>query len=194
MRRLTPWFMLLSLTVLAAGCSKQSAPADASKAAASDQAPAPSAPSAAADTRDADAPPAALANTALTPVVTSYLEIGALLASDKTEGVAPAVDALSNAIGGLATTPKLSAVQSGLASIKTDDLEAARAAFVPVSEALIATLDADPSARAGLIHVLCPMAFASKGGRWVQRTGDIKNPYEGSRMLACGAPVPWQGS
>ena len=35
------------------------------------------------------------------------------------------------------------------------------------------------------------MAFASKGGRWIQREGKIRNPFEGSRMLACGAAEPW---
>ena len=32
----------------------------------------------------------------------------------------------------------------------------------------------------------CPMAFDSKGARWIQAGEKIRNPYYGSAMLGCG--------
>ena len=37
------------------------------------------------------------------------------------------------------------------------------------------------------LHVFeCPMAPVAGKGRWLQRTGELKNPFLGSRMLTCG--------
>ena len=33
----------------------------------------------------------------------------------------------------------------------------------------------------------CPMAFDFAGASWIQREGEIMNPYYGSGMLHCGA-------
>ena len=35
------------------------------------------------------------------------------------------------------------------------------------------------------------MAFNNKGAYWVQRAGDITNPYHGMMMLHCGDKVAW---
>lgn len=33
----------------------------------------------------------------------------------------------------------------------------------------------------------CPMAFGYTGGTWLQANNKVLNPYQGSRMLHCGA-------
>ena len=44
---------------------------------------------------------------------------------------------------------------------------------------------------AGYEVVFCPMAFNNKGAYWVQKTGEIINPYHGMMMLHCGDKVAW---
>ena len=184
-------FMTLGVLVTGlAACGKTAPATDAAANAAADSVVAKDAAPGDAAAKDAPAAPAVMTGP-LAPVLTSYLEIGDLLASDKTEGVTAASGKLASALKEHATHPALAQTSDKLPALDTTELEAARAAFEPVSAAIIKALEADPAAREGLIKVLCPMAFGAKGGYWVQRDGAIRNPYEGSRMLACGAPVPW---
>jgi hypothetical protein len=65
---------------------------------------------------------------------------------------------------------------------KTADLKEAREAFKPLSASLIKYL-AENKAGKGICHeTYCPMVKAS----WLQAGKDIKNPYMGKAMLACG--------
>lgn len=57
------------------------------------------------------------------------------------------------------------------------DIKAMRLAFKPLSEA-VSKLEIPK----GLVVATCPMVDAS----WVQKDGDIRNPYYGSGMLTCG--------
>jgi hypothetical protein len=60
------------------------------------------------------------------------------------------------------------------------DLKAARAAFGPLSDAVIA---AAKGANIGEVKVAyCPMTK----GSWLQKDDTNKNPYYGSQMLTCG--------
>ena len=38
----------------------------------------------------------------------------------------------------------------------------------------------------GYAVAFCPMADDDRGARWVQKKGEIANPYFGSSMLICG--------
>ncbi|MDQ8202058.1 DUF3347 domain-containing protein [Pelagicoccus sp. SDUM812003] len=68
---------------------------------------------------------------------------------------------------------------------KASDIKAARSAFKSFSDALIAQVESHGSENAAyLMH--CPMAFNNKGASWLQDNADLKNPYYGSMMLACG--------
>ena len=70
------------------------------------------------------------------------------------------------------------------AAVVTTDIEAMRVAFKPFSENLKwQTLPEDHQL------VYCPMAFDNTGAHWVQKKGDIMNPYFGASMLHCGAPI-----
>lgn len=70
---------------------------------------------------------------------------------------------------------------------KSDKIDTARSAFLPLSETLIHTADNfgitfdDP-----VIHMHCSMAFDGKGGHWLQQGKEVRNPYYGKAMSTCG--------
>jgi hypothetical protein len=128
----------------------------------------------------AGAPALAQAPPAAQGVVAAYLEIQAALAKDTLDGVPAAAERI------VAQAPKLGAAgepvgMAATAVAKAEDLEAARAAFKPLSDAVIAVVRADPSAHEVKL-AYCPMAGAS----WLQKEETIRNPYYGSSMLICG--------
>ncbi len=64
------------------------------------------------------------------------------------------------------------------------DIEALRAEFLPLSNALL-----DSELPEGYRVAHCPMAFDYEGAYWIQKDGEIANPYYGSGMLHCGVFV-----
>ena len=120
-------------------------------------------------------------------IVKSYLEIQAQLAGDRTDGLkAPsrAIAAQAAAVGPSgATLAKAAAAIEGAA-----DITAAREAFGPLSDAVIARVQADGSkeAAADLKIAYCPMVKKS----WLQREDQVRNPYYGAQMLTCGELKP----
>lgn len=120
-------------------------------------------------------------------IVEAYLEIHSVLASDRVDGVkghARTIAAQARALGkeGADLATAAAAVESAA------DVKAARDAFGPLSEAVIARVKADPAFEAGskLRLAYCSMADAS----WLQRGEQIRNPYYGSQMLTCGELRP----
>ncbi len=61
------------------------------------------------------------------------------------------------------------------------DIKSMRTAFKPLSEEF-AVLEIP----AGYALAYCPMADDDKGARWIQKKGEIANPYFGASMLHCG--------
>jgi hypothetical protein len=123
----------------------------------------------------------------LRAVVRSYLEIQTHLAADRFAEVrAPAstLAAQAAALGknGEAIAKAAAALQSAA------DLAAAREAFGPLSDAVIARVQADgsPEALSDLRLGYCPMAKRS----WLQREEQVRNPYYGKGMLTCGELKP----
>jgi hypothetical protein len=122
------------------------------------------------------------ASDALKAVVGSYLEIQARLASDSIEGIKPAARAI------VEQAPRLhkggDVEKAAKAIEQAADLKAARAAFGPLSEAVIASGTKEGWKDAPDVRVAyCPMVKAS----WVQKEETIRNPYYGASMLECGA-------
>ena len=120
-------------------------------------------------------------------LVKSYLEVQNLLASDKfAELKAPAralvKDASVMGKDGEAVAKTAAAVEAA------PDIAAAREAFGPLSDAIIARVRADGSKEvaADLKLAYCPMVKRS----WIQREPQIRNPYYGASMLACGELKP----
>jgi len=68
------------------------------------------------------------------------------------------------------------------------DVEAARAAFEPLSTALTRVARTFGTGREGeVFRFHCPMAFGNQGASWLQEAERTENPYFGSRMYRCGS-------
>ena len=114
----------------------------------------------------------------LTVILNSYLAIHDQLANDKIDGVkAPAEKILAeaNKLGERGT----SLAQAAKAMTDPADLEGARKAFGPLSDAVIA---ATQNTRGDVKVAFCPMVNRS----WLQKESTIRNPYYGATMLTCG--------
>lgn len=67
------------------------------------------------------------------------------------------------------------------------ELEAAREAFLPLSETMIALAERfGTSEQQPVLRFHCPMAFGGRGADWLQDHAGTENPYYGSMMYRCG--------
>ncbi len=82
-------------------------------------------------------------------------------------------------------------IEPNVGRVAVPDIDTARLAFSKMSMGLISYLKQHPGERGDLEVVFCPMAFNNKGAYWVQRKGEIINPYHGMMMLHCGDKVAW---
>ena len=108
-----------------------------------------------------------------------YLHIQLALANDSLDRVADAARTIAEEaakMGGAAQAIGTAAQAVGAAS----DITTARAAFGPLSDALIAY--GEDVGFGDLKVAYCPMASKS----WVQEAGALRNPFYGSAMLDCG--------
>ena len=118
----------------------------------------------------------------LQAVVGSYLEIQAKLASDSIEGIKEPADAMGVAAARMGE-PGAAIVTAAKAVGGASDLTSARAAFGPLSDAVIAAAKAEGfTGLDGVKIAFCPMVNQS----WLQKDEQIRNPYYGSGMLTCG--------
>ena len=122
------------------------------------------------------------ASDAMKAIVGSYLDIQRQLVADKIDGVkAPAKSIAAQAArmgdaGRDMATAAAALEQAG-------DLTAAREAFGPLSEAVIAAARAEGWKDVGDVKVAyCPMVKHS----WLQKEDQIRNPYYGASMSTCG--------
>ena len=122
------------------------------------------------------------ASDAMKAIADSYLKIQAQLVNDKFDTVKPAAQAIVDQaarMGDAGRDIEKTAKAMGQAS----DLKAARDAFGPLSDAVIAAAKADGwKDLSGLKVAYCPMANRS----WLQKESAIRNPYYGSTMSTCG--------
>jgi Cu(I)/Ag(I) efflux system membrane fusion protein len=119
---------------------------------------------------------------AMKAVVGSYLEMQAQLASDKMDGVKTSATALATRAGALgdAGGPVAKAAKT---VADAPDLKAAREAFGPLSDAVIAAAKAEGWKDLGDVKLAyCPMVKRS----WLQKDEKISNPYYGTAMATCG--------
>lgn len=126
--------------------------------------------------------PAAHASDSLEAIVSSYLEIHAQLAADRIDGIKAPAAAIAKSAASMGDSGKKIAT-AAKAVEEAGDLEAARDAFAPLSDAVIAAAKA--KGWEGLDDVklaYCPMVKAS----WLQKEAAVRNPYYGSGMPTCG--------
>ncbi len=140
----------------------------------------------------------------LDPILNTIAAVGAALAADDLDAYKAATQGLhaplpplteqgsqdvAVALGKVENARHLGATES--------DLAAARAAYLPLSEAaaeLALALQAGSSGAGGVAVFACPMTDSAFPGapakaRWVQTSGPTRNPWFGAEMLECGAKI-----
>jgi hypothetical protein len=120
-------------------------------------------------------------------IVKSYLDVQSHLAADKIEEAKTAARAIPAHAAPLGKAGE--AIGKAAAALAAaPDNNGVREAFGPLSDAVIAHVQSDEgkAAAADLRLAYCPMVKKS----WLQREGQIKNPYYGSSMLTCGELKP----
>ena len=135
----------------------------------------------------------------LKPVYESYLSAAAALADDQLTDTRRSFGALRQAVDrvdasvlqGSARKAWQSAVDQVNSAFVGDwqkaDIKDLRKRFEPISDAMLATIDAFGHAGDAALHrAFCPMAFGNKGAAWLQAGEKIANPYFGHKMLRCG--------
>lgn len=114
----------------------------------------------------------------LEPLVSAASEGADALASDnfaRYEAIFPKLEQASRGL-------KLPPLEKG------GDLATARRSFEVWSTA-VADAARPHREHLGIKVFQCPMAPVLKKGRWVQMTGELKNPFFGSAMLTCGSEL-----
>ncbi|MFH5803076.1 efflux RND transporter periplasmic adaptor subunit [Alienimonas sp. DA493] len=136
---------------------------------------------------------------ALDALFAAYFDVQTALAADEPPP-ADAVAALDAAADRLdaadlaAAADQIAVVERHVPELKTQDLDAARVAFKPISHAVLRLSAAvrGPDSQAEFTHFFCPMVEGG-GGDWLQPGGlprdALRNPYWGSQMLKCGKKV-----
>jgi hypothetical protein len=116
-------------------------------------------------------------------VIDPYLKIGAALAADSIDGVTASAGEIATAASALgAPAFKIDTAAAQLTAAA--DLADARAKFGVLSEAIDAYLTNQHLASPEGVRVaFCPMVLKP----WLQKDGDLRNPYYGSQMLTCGS-------
>ena len=109
------------------------------------------------------------------PMFARYIAAQEALADDNFTGAQQALKSMADE-----ATESLSPLASAAAG--SGDIETMRAAFKPLSEAIIGGEIPE-----GYVRAFCPMADGDRGASWVQKDGSsLMNPYFGASMLHCG--------
>jgi Cu(I)/Ag(I) efflux system membrane fusion protein len=122
-----------------------------------------------------------------------YLKVQALLAGDQFESIPALLKDIHEAAMSLGSdsTPTITTQAKLLmeaSMVKPVNLEEARLAFKPISDAVIALLKLapqSPTVAGTLYQIHCPMTK----GNWLQTNDKIANPYYGKEMPTCGELV-----
>lgn len=125
------------------------------------------------------------------PMTAPYLQIQTTLADDSIGELSQLSARVITAAEPVQDQAGVGDIIAGAGRVGAQDIDTARASFEKVSMGLIKYLKAHPADREGLEVIHCTMAFNNKGAYWVQRAGDIINPYHGKMMLHCGDRVGW---
>ena len=127
-------------------------------------------------------------------LLSPYLAIGDSLAADTLDGLDKFGAAVVEAADGKAGQAGVSKLLQGAGRVGAQDIATARSAYKTMSAGMIDYLKANPDKQAGHMIVHCTMTFDGKGGLWVQKEGQVMNPYEGAMMLHCGDKLDWDAA
>jgi hypothetical protein len=131
----------------------------------------------------------------MAPLIEVYLKMQESLAADKFEGVSAMAARFNKQALALDTGPmdgaqkrlfndlpkKLTDTSAGL--VKATTIDNARVAFRELSKPMAMWVSS--AKPAGVVVVYCSMY----PGSWLQRAGEVRNPYYGAKMLTCGEVV-----
>ena len=131
------------------------------------------------------------AATAPKSLVEPYIAIQETLARDSLEKLSELSAQVVVAAEPVQSQAGVGEVVAGAGRVAAQDIDTARAGFQKMSMGLITYLKGHADQRNGYEVVFCPMAFNNKGAYWVQKKGEILNPYHGKMMLRCGDHVEW---
>lgn len=130
-------------------------------------------------------------NQAVTDVIAAYVDLSDALAGDNVDGARAAGAALAAraqaAAGAEGLSPEDQKRASTIAALAQpwsgDDIKGIRADLTDVAaEALPLAKGHQGGDALTVVTAFCPMA----PGRWLQSKPDLRNPYYGAEMLACG--------
>lgn len=124
-------------------------------------------------------------------ILSPYLAIGDVLANDELDHLSELSAAVIEAAQKESGTPGLDEIVQGAGRVPAQDIATARVDFRTLSRGIIDYMKADSAKQTGHVIIHCPMTFNGDGAAWVQKQGDIMNPYEGAMMLHCGDLVAW---
>ena len=128
--------------------------------------------------------PAVLADTAIAAIYSNYLQLkDALVASDAAtaQSHAATLQSALQQVEGCETTAAIAgriSAESALAGQRED--------FTVLSADIIALLKGADLIDGKIFVQYCPMANENEGGYWLASENQIRNPYYGSKMMACG--------
>lgn len=126
---------------------------------------------------------AAFSSPELGQLYKDYLVLKAALVNTDAEATQKAAYELVKNLEGKEAFQGVRMVASLIADAK--DIEKQREFFVGLNEQTTKVLE--PSLSSGKIfQQYCPMAFDGKGGYWLSNSDEVRNPYFGDIMLACG--------
>jgi hypothetical protein len=122
------------------------------------------------------------ASEALKTIVDSYVSIQAKLAADDLAGAKEPARALTSRAASMGPAGAAIAKSAGALDAATD-LKTARDAFAELSDAVIAAGKAEGWKDVDAVRLgYCPMVKR----HWLQKDGQVRNPYYGAQMLTCG--------
>ena len=126
-------------------------------------------------------------------LVAPYLQVQTQLAGDDLAQSQAAAREFSAALTSAPKTDDAKATVTALSGsaqviASADDIATARTAFLALSGELKGLIEhVGTTGKTDVFVVTCPMAFAGKGGNWLQADTKVLNPYYGSMMLHCGS-------
>lgn len=126
---------------------------------------------------------ASFTNPDATQLYKDYLVLKAALVNTNAAATQKAANALAKNLEGKETYQNVRMVASLIAS--STDVEKQREFFVGLNEQTTSILKA-ALASGKIYQQYCPMAFDGKGGYWLSNSDEVRNPYFGDVMLACG--------
>jgi hypothetical protein len=118
----------------------------------------------------------------ISAVLTPYFRIQTALVDDRIDTIKSDALLVAQEAGGLGA-PGKPIEEAATALSQTTEIGAAREAFGRLSDAVIAYADGTKtSPGSDVATVYCPMVKKS----WLQKNGEVKNPYFGKAMPSCG--------